>query len=66
MSAPVKTAPSGAVVPPPVRDLSVLVEEITSLRYCPLAELDARVMRLALRLANAEGHLWELTQGAKK
>lgn len=48
------------------RDLAVLVEEIQSVRYCPLQEVDARVMRLALRLANAEGLLWELRQGACK
>lgn len=60
------TAKSGAVVPPPVRDLAVLVEEIQSVRYCPLQEVDARVMRLALRLSNAEGLLWELRQGACK
>ena len=60
------TAKSGAVVPPPVRDLAVLVEEIQSVRYCPMHEVDARVMRLALRLANAEGLLYEMQQGARK
>ena len=47
-------------------DLAVLVEEIQSVRYCPLQEVDARVMRLALRLANAEGLLYEMQQGARK
>lgn len=60
-----QTAPSGAVVPPPVRDLAVLVEDIRSVRYCPLAEVDARVMRIALRLANAEGLLWEIQTGVR-
>lgn len=54
----------GPLTPP--RDLAVLVEEIQSVRYCPLQEVDARVMRLALRLANAEGLLWEMQQGAGK
>ncbi len=72
MSAPVKaapavaTAPAGAIVPPAVRDLAGLIEEVVSIRYCPLAEVEARAMRLAMRLANAEGHLWELTHGAGK
>ena len=61
-----KTAPSGAVVPPPVRDLAILIEEVMAIRYCPLAEVELRATRLALRLSNAEGHLWELTQGAGK
>lgn len=57
-----KTAPVGAVVPPAVRDLAVLVEEVMSIRYCPLAEVELRATKLALRISNAEGHLWELTQ----
>jgi len=37
--------------------------------YQPMRDLqhrDARVMRLALRLANAEGLLYEMQQGARK
>ena len=61
-----QTAPVGAIVPPAVRDLSVLIEEVMSVRYCPLAEVELRATKLALRLANAEGHLWELTHGGSR
>ncbi|HET9045119.1 MAG TPA: hypothetical protein VFN70_18315 [Burkholderiales bacterium] len=58
-----KTAQSGAVVPPAVRDLANLIEETMSIRYCPLAEVELRATKIALRIANAEGLLWELQQG---
>ncbi len=66
MAPAARTAPSGAVVPPAVRDLASLIEEVMAIRYCPLTEVELRSTRIALRISNAEGHLWELTHGAGK